>query len=76
MNGKAKSRSLLTRLVRDSEGSHTTEMSLALALFALVAGFGFFIFGDALADFFVTTGANFDTDTLALPDFGSNPLNN
>ncbi len=76
MNGKAKSQSRLTRLVRDREGSHTTEMSMALALFALVAGFGFFIFGDALADFFVTTGGNFDANTRAVPAFGSNPLDN
>ena len=76
MNGKAKSQSRLTRLVRGREGSHATEMSPALALFALVAGFGFFNFGDALADFFVATGANFDTNTLAVPDFGSNPLDN
>ncbi len=66
----------LTRLAKDEDGSHTTEMALAIALFALVAGFGFFTFGDALADFFVALGANFDANTLAVPAFGTNPLTN
>ena len=41
-------RTFLTRLRKDEQGSHTTEMALAIALFALVAGFGFFTYGDAL----------------------------
>ncbi len=69
-------RSFLIRLAKDEDGSHTTEMALAIALFALVAGFGFFTFGDALADFFVSLGANFDANTLAVPAFGTNPLTN
>ena len=66
----------LLRLVKDRKGSHTTEMALAIALFALVAGFGFFAFGDALADFFVTLGNSFSNANLAIPDFGVNPLTN
>ena len=66
----------LVRLVENEEGSHTTEMALAIALFALVAGFGFFTAGDALADFFVTMGRNFDSNTIVAPAFGVNPLTN
>ena len=51
-------------------------MALAIALFALVAGFGFFAFGDALADFFVSLGESFSQASLAVPDFGVNPLTN
>ena len=69
-------RSFLIRLAKDEDGSHTTEMALAIALFALVAGFGFFTFGDALADFFVTLGSKFNANTLAVPAFGVNPLGN
>ena len=63
------------QLIKNKKGSQTTEMALAIALFALVAGFGFFSFGDALADFFVGLGGKFDTNTLAVPPFGQNPLN-
>ena len=66
----------LSRLATDEEGSHTTEMALAIALFALVAGFGFFTFGDALADSFVSLGSNFSGNNLAVPAFGQNPLTN
>ena len=69
-------RSFLIRLARDEDGSHTTEMALAIALFALVAGFGFFTYGDALADFFVSLGSNFNSNNLAVPAFGTNPLTN
>ncbi len=69
-------RTFLTRLRKDEQGSHTTEMALAIALFALVAGFGFFTYGDALADFFVAMGRNFDGNTIMMPAFGTNPLTN
>jgi Flp pilus assembly pilin Flp len=46
----------LSRLTRNERGSHTTELALAVALFALIAGFGFFALGDALADFFTAVG--------------------
>ncbi len=69
-------RKILTRLAKDEDGSHTTEMALAIALFALVAGFGFFTYGDALADFFVAMGNNFDANTIMMPAFGVNPLTN
>ena len=65
--------SVLLDLMRDDRGSHTTEMSLAIALFALVAGFGFFSFGDALADFFNRMAGIFP-EQLATPTFGLNPL--
>ncbi len=64
------------RLAKEEDGSHTTEMALAIALFALVAGFGFFIYGDALADFFVSMGGSFSDANLVMPDFGDNPLTN
>ncbi len=69
-------RAFLLRFAKDERGSHTTEMALAIALFALVAGFGFFAFGDALADFFVRLGAEFSNAAIAMPSFGQNPLTN
>ena len=71
-----KTRAFLSRLMRDERGSHTTELALAIALFALIAGFGFFFFGDALADFFVSLGGKFDENTILFPDFAVNPLTN
>jgi Flp pilus assembly pilin Flp len=52
-------RAFFLRFAKDERGSHTTEMALAIALFALIAGFGFFAFGDALADFFAKLGDEF-----------------
>lgn len=46
----------ISRLLRDDSGLETTEVALGIVLFAFVAGFGFFVYGDALADFFGTTG--------------------
>jgi Flp pilus assembly pilin Flp len=66
--------SLVIRFAKDESGSHTTEMALAIALFALIAGFGFFAFGDALADFFFDLGTEFQNAGDNAPDFGANPL--
>ncbi len=66
----------LRRLAKDEYGSHTTEMALAIALFALIAGFGFFAFGDALADFFNKLGTEFQNAGNMIPSFGENPLTN
>ena len=51
-------------------------MALAIALFALIAGFGFFSFGDALADFFYKLGTEFQNAGNMLPTPGENPLAN
>ena len=64
------------RFAKDERGSHTTEMALAIALFALIAGFGFFAFGDALADFFNKLGTEFQNAGNMIPSFGENPLTN
>jgi Flp pilus assembly pilin Flp len=66
----------LSRFAKDEGGSHTTEMALAIALFALVAGFGFFAYGDALADFFFKLGSSFAQAGEMVPEFGVNPLIN
>jgi Flp pilus assembly pilin Flp len=66
----------ICRLAKDERGSHTTEMALAIALFALIAGFGFFAFGDALADFFNKLGSSFAQAGEMIPSFGVNPLTN
>jgi Flp pilus assembly pilin Flp len=68
--------SILIRFAKDERGSHTTEMALAIALFALIAGFGFFAFGDALADFFSKLGEEFQNAGDMIPSFGENPLKN
>ena len=47
-------RSFMTRCYKDQRGAHVVEMSLAIGLFALIAAFGYFAFGDALADYYVT----------------------
>jgi Flp pilus assembly pilin Flp len=67
-------RAFLLRFAKDERGSHTTEMALAIALFALIAGFGFFAFGDALADFFVKLGDEFQNAGNMIPSFGNNPM--
>ena len=46
--------SFLTRCYKDQRGAHIVEVSLAIGLFALVAAFGYFAFGDAMADYYVT----------------------
>jgi Flp pilus assembly pilin Flp len=67
-------RAFFFRFAKDERGSHTTEMALAIALFALIAGFGFFAFGDALADFFAKLGDEFQNAGNMIPSFGTNPL--
>ena len=42
----------LTRCYKDQRGAHIVEVSLAIGLFALVAAFGYFAFGDAMADYY------------------------
>ena len=64
----------LRRFAKDERGSHTTEMALAIALFALIAGFGFFAFGDALADFFNKLGTEFTNAGNMIPAFDRNPM--
>jgi Flp pilus assembly pilin Flp len=62
-------RSFLTRFCRDQRGAHVVEMSIAVGLFALIGAFGFFFFGDALADYYVTLYCNFANGSLyAAPD--------
>ena len=65
--------SFLSRFAKDERGSHTVEMALAIALFALIAGFGFFAFGDALADFFNKLGNEFRNAGNMIPGFNANP---
>jgi Flp pilus assembly pilin Flp len=50
---------LLTRLWRDERGIESLEIAIAAGLFALIAGFGLFVLGDALADYFAQMGAEF-----------------
>jgi len=69
-------RAFFLRFAKDERGSHPTEMALAIALFALIAGFGFFAFGDALADFFVRLGIGFQNAGNMIPTFNENPLTN
>ena len=69
-------RAFFLRFAKDERGSHTTEMALAIALFALIAGFGFFAFGDALADFFNKLGTSFQQAGDMIPAFGVNPIGN
>ena len=61
-------RFLPIRWILDERGSHSVEMSLAIALFALIAGFGLFAFADALTDFFVKVGTEFRNAALKIPN--------
>ncbi len=63
----------MIRLITDERGSHTTELALAISLFALIAAFGFFFFGEALANFFKDLGTEFNTNTLKMPPIGDCP---
>jgi hypothetical protein len=58
----------------DERGSHTTEVALSIGLFALIAGFGFFTFGDALAEFFAVFGGGIDENSVPFRDVGTTPL--
>ena len=61
-------RFLPIRWILDERGAHSVEMSLAIALFALIAGFGLFAFADALTDFFVAVGTEFANGTQMIND--------
>jgi Flp pilus assembly pilin Flp len=52
-------RAFLTRCYKDQRGAHIVEMSLAIGLFALIAAFGYFAFGDALTDYYNTLSIEF-----------------
>jgi Flp pilus assembly pilin Flp len=60
-------RFLPMRWILDERGAHSVEFGLAIALFALIAAFGFFAFGDALTDFFVSVGTEFKNAALKIP---------
>jgi Flp pilus assembly pilin Flp len=63
-------RSFLTRIYKDQRGAHVVEMSLAVGLFALIAAFGYFAFGDSLADYYDVLGFEFgNSSTFLGPDF-------
>ncbi len=57
----------LVRLGRDERGIVTVEIALAIALFALVAAGGFFVFGGALAAFFEDIGIGFSDGNIVNP---------
>ncbi len=57
----------LVRLGKDEIGIETVEIALAIALFALVAAGGYFIFGTALANFFTLLAGGFGGITLPGP---------
>ena len=69
-----KTRALPVRMARDERGSHTPEVALAIVLFALIAGFGFITFGDALAELFAGFGGGIDEYTVPFRDVGTTPL--
>ena len=66
-------RCFLTRFYHDQRGAHVVEMSLAIGLFALMAAFGYFAFGDALADYYVTLGFEFGNSSTFLGPYETSP---
>jgi Flp pilus assembly pilin Flp len=61
-------RFLPIRWILDERGAHSVEFGLVIALFTLVAAFGFFVFGDVLTDFFVGVGSEFKNAAGKIPD--------
>lgn len=49
----------LRRLFDDRRGMETIELALGIALFAMIVGFGFFVLGDSLANYFAALGGEF-----------------
>ena len=52
-------RGFLRDLLRDDRGMETLEVALGIALFAAIAGFGFFALGNSLANYFAAMGQQF-----------------
>ena len=61
-------RILPIRWILEERGAHSVEMGLAIALFALIAAFGFFAFADSLTDFFVKVGTEFGNAAQRISD--------
>ena len=54
------------RWILDESGAHSVEMALAIALFALIAAFGFFAFAENLVDLFAKVGTDFKNAALKI----------
>ena len=52
--------------ILDERGAHSVEMGLAIALFALIAAFGFFAFAENLVDLFAKVGTEFKNAALKI----------
>jgi hypothetical protein len=62
--------SFLTRIYKNQRGAHVVEMSLAIGLFALIAAFGYFAFGDAMVYYYDVLGFEFgNSSTFLGPEF-------
>ena len=66
----------LKHLIRDETGFHTSESTIALTLFALVAVLGIATMGGGVADFLASAGEDVKSTTILMPLFGVNPLTN
>jgi len=61
-------RILPIRWILDERGAHSVEMGLAIALFALIAAFGFFAFAETLTELFAKVGTEFKNAALKISD--------
>jgi Flp pilus assembly pilin Flp len=66
----------LKRLIHDEAGFHTSESTIAVTVFALVAVLGIATLGGSAADFLATAGEEVKSSTILMPSFGQNPLSN
>ena len=66
----------LKHFIRDEAGFHTSESTIAVTVFALVAVLGIATLGGSAADFLAFTGEEVKTSTILMPSFGQNPLSN
>ena len=66
----------LKHLFRDEAGFHTSESTIAIALFTLVTVLGIATLGGGVSDFLVTAGEDVKSTAILMPSFGQNPLNN
>ena len=66
----------LKHLFRDEAGFHTSESTIAIALFSLVAVLGIATLGGGVAEFLASAGDDVKSTNILMPLFGVNPLTN
>ena len=66
----------LKHLIRDEAGFHTSESTIAIAVFALVTVLGIATLGGGVAEYLAGAGEDVKSTSILMPSFGQNPLTN